>query len=148
MQVWIASAKSTAEPSLPPVEPIGHVLDRALALAKLTAELAAYGTPPPVDAGEGGSIPAPKDIAAALQFVATYPKGLPVPTAFLGSIGDVGVYWQKDEWYADLYFLNGTISWFMSAGSERAGKPERLNGLKLEDLLGLELETRLAIFKK
>ena len=121
--------------------------DRAEALAKLTADLTAYGTLPPVDAGEGVSNPAPKDIAAALQFVATYPEGLPVPTAFLGSIGDVGVYWQKDEWYADLYFLNGTISWFMSAGLERAGKPECVNNLKLEDLSCLELETRLAVFK-
>ena len=122
--------------------------DRAEALAKLTAELAAYGKLPPVGVGEGGSIPAPKDIEVALQFVATYPEGLPVPTAFLGSIGDVGVYWQKDEWYADLYFLNGTISWFMSAGSERAGKPECLNDLKLEDFPCLELETRLAVFKE
>lgn len=116
--------------------------------AELSAELAAYGVVQLGCMGEGVPVPADRDIAAALQFVATYLEGLPLPTAFLGSIGEVGVYWQKGEWYADLYFLNGVVSWFMSAGSDGEGKPECLNGLQLSELSCLELETRLAVFKE
>lgn len=67
----------------------------------LMAELASYGDFQAGWDGEGSAPPNLTHIDAAFQILNLLPPGLPLPTPMLSADGEVGFYWNTNEYLAD-----------------------------------------------
>lgn len=67
------------------------------------------------------SVTRSEDVVRALAFVEALPGGLPLPKTMRGSSGEIGLYWDTKEAYADINFdEDGTISVYTrERGSEK-----------------------------
>ncbi|WP_141753187.1 hypothetical protein [Duganella sp. HH101] len=72
--------------------------------------------------GEDSVAPASSDVDCAIEFVRMLRSLLPLPGAMLDPKGDVGLYWNTDQAYADINFdRDGTMSFYLrnrSTGAE------------------------------
>ncbi|MGC5830110.1 hypothetical protein LDP08_06020 [Ralstonia pseudosolanacearum] len=73
------------------------------------------------------------DIADAITFLDRLPAGFSIPTPMLASSGEVGLYWDATDFYADAAFEGeGTISLFTkhkTTGEKHLTKVEKLQDL-------------------
>lgn len=90
-----------------------RILDRSEILAM---EVNSYAALPEGWDGPGSVRANAHSLAAALEFIALLPGGLPLPRPMLSSAGEVGFYWDLERGFADISFeTNGSASFFSRA---------------------------------
>lgn len=64
--------------------------------------------------GEGSVKPESESIKQAITFVSSIPSAIPLPKAMLSSDGQIGLYWDTEDKYADINFdADGSISLYV-----------------------------------
>ena len=53
---------------------------------------------------EGATAPSAKAVQDAIAFLDSRPEGIPLPLPEVASIGDVGIYWDEDDIFAEVQF--------------------------------------------
>lgn len=76
-----------------------QVFDKAV-----NAELDGYGSLTDGWDGEGSVPPSRSDISRAIAFVDSLPSAIPLPKAMVSADGQIGLYWNKGNKYADINF--------------------------------------------
>lgn len=126
---------------------VGLLAFSAEAKSSLIEELMSYGKRGDNWDGKGAEAPLAGDIEAALRFLSTYPDGFLLPGAMLYSAGDVALYWEKGEGYADLEFYRGEVSLYTNGVADGYQKDELIVNLVAEDLTLEWVEEELGFFK-
>lgn len=88
----------------PAFEKAGMQVDR---LTLVREELASYSRLGEDWDGNGASIANEEQLNDALGFLDQLPGGIAIPTPMIGSSGDIGLYWDLPEFYADIAFEGG-----------------------------------------
>jgi hypothetical protein len=93
--------------------------------------------------GPGSKAASEQAIAMAISFVDELPSGIPLPKPMLSLAGEVGLYWDIGEIYADVDFEEkDTISIFVR--DRRDTKLETFNELALSDARASQLRDILS----
>ncbi|MGT0246640.1 hypothetical protein [Burkholderia pyrrocinia] len=124
----------------PAFEKAGMQVDR---LTLVKEELASYSRLGEDWDGSGASIANKEHLNDALGFLNRLPGGIAIPTPMIGSSGDIGLYWDLPEFYADIAFEGrGAFSLFVknkASGTEsfdRFDNVQNLNQDRLFQMLG------------
>lgn len=139
-----ASTVSTSATSAPSAAILSV---RSEAKFRLIAELTSYGKRAPNWDGEGAEAPLAGDVAGALKFLETYPAGFQLPRTMLYSAGDVALYWEKGDGYADLEFYMGEASLYTNSAASMYNEDELIAALVVEELTPSWVEAELGFFK-
>lgn len=79
----------------------------------IAQEFRKYGALPDDWDGENGYAPAPLDIENAVAFMEHIPdKGIASAKLMVAGDGDVGFYWRHDNFYLEIGFQDGNISFY------------------------------------
>ena len=70
--------------------------------------------------GEGAAAPIYRCIKDAESFIRLLPKNIALPEPMLHASGNTGLFWEEDEFYADIEFLdNGRIAYYIEQNGDK-----------------------------
>ena len=67
----------------------------------IRAELLSYGTLEDGWGGDNSVAPAQSHIQAAIELFQSLPAGVPLPRPMISDDGEIGLYWNNEQWLAD-----------------------------------------------
>jgi hypothetical protein len=102
------------------------LFDKDLEKTSLEGELLDYLNLPNGWDGYEGVPPKRQTIGDAIRFVKKLPKSIPLPKPMLGGSGVVGLYWDKQDIYADVCFAGDGTFWYYAkdAKGNKVGEDE------------------------
>jgi hypothetical protein len=119
----------------------------------VNAQLDGYGSLRNGWDGEGSLAPSGKDISRAIAFVDSLPSAIPLPKPMVSADGQIGLYWNREDKYADINFdFDDTISIYVRDSTYNPPVESYLEGVSSVDkaeqwvpmLLGLFAPMRVA----